>query len=110
MSGYLVPISKAKKQGKGTQAENQRTVRDAGKPKPAAPMPPPAPPSPVPPGTPYNKISERTMRFANPKLLIGGTAALGAAGTGAYLYRRRRVEKSLSSMQRDFPSVMMRTP
>lgn len=112
MTGYLVPISKAKKQGSGAQAKNQRQIRDAAataRQKVADVASAAKPPADVPPGTPANKISERTMRLASPKVLLGGGALLATGAGGAYLYRRKRVEKSLSSMQHDYSSVMMRT-
>ena len=43
----------------------------------------------------------RTMRLANPGLVAGGAALLAAGAGGAYLYHRKRAEKSLSSMQHD---------
>jgi hypothetical protein len=112
MTGYLVPVSKAKKakKGSGEQATNQHDAHAAHKAGHANFVADPngrvtrtAPASAT---TPVATIPKRgSMR---PKLLIGGSLLAAGAG-GAYLYRRSRVEKSLSSMQREFPSLMMRS-
>jgi hypothetical protein len=108
MTGYLVPISKAKKDSqKDTQQRVKTKLDEAARKAKAVIVPDPPAASPPPPGTPANKMSPRLMRWTSPKVLVGGSAALAAGGTGAYLYRRKRVEKSLSSMQRDLASVMM---
>jgi len=110
MTGYLVPISKAKlSQDDFQRGAKQALDRAGGKIKGVVVKQPPASPA-VPPGTPANKISRQTMTLASPKVLVGGGALLVTGAGGAYMYRRKRVEKSLSLMQPDFASVMMRTP
>lgn len=52
---------------------------------------------PAPPGTPANKI--KPWHLKAPKYVAGGLAAGAAGGGGLYLYKRKRAEKSLSSMR-----------
>jgi hypothetical protein len=112
MTGYLVPVSKAKKKkGTGPQAANAAKVpREhlVNVPHVNQTRLPPGPlsealPKPPPPDNPLSPV-----RSGRGKWVAGGALLATGAG-GAYLYRRRRVEKSLSSMQRDWPSVMMST-
>jgi hypothetical protein len=113
MSGYLVPISKSAKTKvagvaatAGAAKVSQKTVQAAVKEglKRAAGVAEEAAPKAA-------SASAKTSRgLTRPGVLIpAGVLATTGAGTGAYLYRRKRVEKSLSLMQHDFPSVMMST-
>ena len=111
MTGYLVQVSKARnrKKGSGAQARNAAKVPREGLEhvphvnqtripanSPVLMQPPFEPPH-----------APRKVGGLKP-LVIGG-GLLAAGGGGAYLYQRKRAEKSLSSMQRDSPSMMMRS-
>jgi len=97
MTGYLVPISKARE---FTQADIQRQANEArrqaqklldrARGKEAKP---PAAPAKAAPGAPVKVITRSGLR---PRTLVGGGALLAAGGGGSYLYRRKRAEKGLA--------------
>lgn len=108
----LREVSKTRKKGRGNVPDYQKAhaanrhmsldemadMLEAGTKKQraerAAAAAAPHAPSPVPPGTPYNKI--KPWHVKAPKYAAGALAATAAAGGGAYLYRRKRLERSLS--------------
>lgn len=120
----LSQVAKGRKKGKGPQSVRQRAQAVTGnqadprksldelaemlnasgratKEAKAAPLPPREPPV-----SPH--VPPRRGLGLGGKVGIGA-GVLAAGGTGAYLYKRRRVEKSLSSMRSEFPTMMMRS-